>query len=471
LSEITPPTPAGKPMAGHDGLLARLGQASSPGERIFWVLGRRRADFEAAADLVAAIMARSPRVDILLTAPRAATRAWLRTRFPRALVLPPPLPLAAVARLFLVNLNVRGVMILGAPGAGDGAVLAAAAGRATPVVLTETPDSDGTTPSAAALGAHARHVTHYFVTASATEAGLRAAGVNAEKVTLLVDEGDARSAVFIKVMARLLAQDLKLIRSKQRRIRRWIERQGLRCMDNPGLRRLLAAKARRYDSLEDLRQALGDPQTILCLGNGPSSEDPAVGGVAHDCLFRVNDLWLKRGLLVRPDMVFTGSKGTLALVRGAIFGLHTVKSEGRLLVAPLLRPVRWGFRYATIERFGLFLSEPRWDDMRPTNGAIMLATAVALQPARLVISGVDLFSHPAGTYPGDTRTPNAYTPGHNAESELALLLEALSRYQGELTILSPALLERWQAYRRGGPARPDALGPDALGPDALGEIR
>ena len=458
MSEIPTLTQAGKPVAAHDGLLARLGQASGPGERTFWVLGRRRTDFEAAADLVAAIMARYPRVDILFTAPQAATRAWLRTRFPRAAVLPPPLPLAAIARLFLVNLNVRGVMILGAPGAGDGAVLTAAAGRATPVVLAETPDSDGTAPSAAALATQASHLAHYFVISSATEVGLRAAGVNAEKVTLLIDEGDGRGAVFIKVMARLLAQDLKLIRSKQRPIRRWIERLGLRCMDNPGLRRLLAAKARRYDSLEDLRQALGNPQTILCLGNGPSSEDPAVAGVAHDCLFRVNDLWLKRDLLVRPDMVFTGSKGTLALVKGAIFGLHTIKSEGRLLVAPLLRPTRWGFRYATIERFGLFLSEPRWDDMRPTNGAIMLATAVALQPARLVISGIDLFSHPAGTYPGDTRTPNAYTPGHNAESELALLLEALGRYQGELTILSPALRERWQAYRGGTPTRPGALG-------------
>jgi len=174
-----------------------------------------------------------------------------------------------------------------------------------------------------------------------------------------------------------------------------------------------------------------------------------VGGVSFDCLFRVNDLWLKRGLLTRPHMVFTGSKGALASVKGAIFGLHTVKSEARLLVAPLLRPLCWGFRYATIERLGLFINEPRWVAVRPTNGAIMLATAVALQPERLVISGIDLFSHPAGTYPGDTRTPNAYTPGHNPDSELAFLLAALSLYRGELVILSAALRERWEECRAG----------------------
>src|SRR3546814_18573292 len=80
----------------------------------------------------------------------------------------------------------------------------------------------------------------------------------------------------------------------------------------------------------------------------------------------------------------------------------------------------------------------------------MLATAAALQPERLVISGVDLFSHPAGIYPGDTTTPNAYTPGHNPDSELAVLLEALSLYKGELVILSAALRERWEAFQSAG---------------------
>lgn len=447
---------ASSPQTGG-GLLTRLGNVSCPDERSFWCYGHSRAEFAAVADLIDAVAARYPRLGILLTAPQPATLAWLRERFPRAQVLPPPLPLRLFCDRYIVNMNVRGAMILGRVGAAERTLLRGANARAIPVVVTEA--AAGGPPSADALGAGAESVEHHFVERQASADALRAAGVETGKITLLPAAGEARAAAFMAIIVRLLAQDLKLIRSTQRPFRRFLERLGLRCMDNPGLRRLFAAKARRYDSLEDLRQALGNPQSILCLGNGPSSEDPAVSQVAHDCLFRVNDLWLKRGLLTRPDMVFTGSKGTLALVKNTIFGLHTTRSEGRLLVAPLLRPARWGFRYATIERFGLFISDPKWDDMRPTNGAIMLATAVALQPARLTIAGIDLFSHPAGTYPGDTRTPNAYTPGHNAESELALLLEALDRYRGDLAILSPALQERWDAYRRARPAgREDARG-------------
>jgi hypothetical protein len=248
------------------------------------------------------------------------------------------------------------------------------------------------------------------------------------------------------VAAQLLAQDLKLKRSRQRPFRRLVERSVLKLLSGSWTRPLLAAKARRLDDLEQLRAELGNPKTILCLGNGPTSEDPAVTDVAHDCLFRVNDLWLKRGLLNRPDMVFTGSKQTLARVKGAIFGLLSIRSEARLMVAPLLLPTTWGFRYATTERLGLFIAEPAWAGLRPTNGAVMLATAVALQPQRLVIAGIDLFSHPAGSYPGDTTTPNAYSPGHNAESELKILLEALSRYQGELVIISDALRRHWEAF-------------------------
>src|SRR3546814_11040276 len=72
----------------------------------------------------------------------------------------------------------------------------------------------------------------------------------------------------------------------------------------------------------------------------------------------------------------------------------------------------------------------------------MLATAVALQPRHLVVAGVDLFNHPAGAYPGDAVTPNAYTAAHEPGTELALLLEALSLYEGDLTILSPAQIGR-----------------------------
>src|SRR3546814_8501573 len=143
------------------------------------------------------------------------------------------------------------------------------------------------------------------------------------------------------------------------------------------------------------------------------------------------------------------SSSTLSAVRDASFGVETIRSEARLLVSRLLPPQLVLLRYAAIERLVLFLYEPRLRDVRPTNGAIMLATAVALQPRHLVVAGVDLFNHPAGAYPGDAVTPNAYTAAHEPGTELALLLEALSLYEGDLTILSPALRERWKEFQSG----------------------
>lgn len=434
--------------ATSEGLLARLGQETTPAPRSFWVVGHGQAEFEAAADLIEALMARYERLEFLFSTKDAQTRAWLRGRYPAAHVLPPPLPLAAICRRYMVNLAVRGVAILGAVGAPERVVLRAANGRAIPTVTVETPRAAASpAPTGESLGAVPERVEHHFVTSSASISLLLESGAEAEEITLLPDEPAARAKAFMAVTADLLMQDLKLIRSKLRPIRNRLERWALKAMDHPSLRRRLAAKVTRYDSVATLREALGYPETILCLGNGPSSEDPEVAKVRYDRLFRVNHVWLDRGFLTQPDMVFTGSKATLAVVRGPIYGLQSIRSEARLLVTRFLQPLSGRIRYATIERFGLFLSEPRWHGIRPTNGAAMLAAAVALQPRRLVIAGIDLFSHPAGTYPGDTSTPNAYSPGHSADSELALLLEALSLYKGELVILSPALRERWEEYQ------------------------
>ena len=436
------------PAAATEGLLARCGNVSHPGERTFWMLGRRQADFEAAVDLVEAMMARHPRVDMLFTAPQAETRQWLQRRFPRAVVLPPPLPFTLCCSRYLLNLNVRGVAMLGAAAAEDRPVLRAAGRRALPVVILETPQGTAAqTHSAAELGVMPERIDHHFVASQASRQRLLEAGVAAERISVIAPAGEDRVAAFVDTVSDLLLQDLKLIRSKLRPVRRRLERLALNAMERPRWRRLLSMKVERIDTLEELGEVLGRPDTILCLGNGPSSEGPEVAAVRYEALFRVNHVWLKRGFLTKPDMVFTNSKPTLAAVKGAIFGLHTIKSEARLLAASLLSPLAGHARYAAIERFGLYLSEPRWQGIRPTNGAIMLATAVALQPRRLVIAGIDLFSHPAGSYPGDTTTPNAYTPGHDAESELALLLEALRRYKGKLTILSPALRERWEAFQ------------------------
>jgi hypothetical protein len=168
-----------------------------------------------------------------------------------------------------------------------------------------------------------------------------------------------------------------------------------------------------------------------------------VRDIAHDALFRVNHLWQERGLLTQPHMVFTGSTDTVRRIGTAIVGISLVHHEGRLLLAGLAR--RNGqFRFVTLERLGILPRHSSWGEAVPTNGAFMLATAVALHPARLVIAGIDLFRHRDGAYPGDARTPNAYTPRHAAELDERVILHTLAAYRGELIMLSDVLRGLWE---------------------------
>ena len=56
---------------------------------------------------------------------------------------------------------------------------------------------------------------------------------------------------------------------------------------------------------------LGHPHTILCLGNGPSSEAEALRQYTHEALFRVNHSWLRRPAFNQPQVVFTGGGPTI----------------------------------------------------------------------------------------------------------------------------------------------------------------
>jgi hypothetical protein len=152
-------------------------------------------------------------------------------------------------------------------------------------------------------------------------------------------------------------------------------------------------------------------------------------------------------------MVFTGSKRTIEeLADIGLFGFHTIVSEQEILRRCTFLGRR--FAYATAERLGT-VDFARYGIYAPTNGAVMLATAVRLRPQRLVVAGIDLFSHPAGSYPGDSTTPNAYTVRHDRDTELAFILDLLESFQGELVIVSEVLEREWQARqrRRRAPAR------------------
>jgi hypothetical protein len=243
----------------------------------------------------------------------------------------------------------------------------------------------------------------------------------------------------------LLRRDLKALRSERRLVRRAMERLALAAVERPRLRVLAGRGAARIATLEDLAAHLGHPHTIMCLGNGPSSEDPRLDALGCDALFRVNHLWQERGVRTDPALVFTGSVETVRRVRSPLIAISLARHEGRLVLAGLTRRGGPPFRFVTAERLGILVPGADWGEAVPTNGAYMLATAVALRPRRLVVGGIDLFRHAGGAYPGDPTTPNAYTPRHAAELDEQLILTTLAAYRGELVIVGDVLRELWQA--------------------------
>ncbi|HMB77349.1 MAG TPA: glycosyltransferase N-terminal domain-containing protein [Kiloniellaceae bacterium] len=428
--------------------------------RALWIHLSPAADAEAAVALTEALRARFPRVEIVLTVAAENLRAALARRLPDCHALPPPRARTRAVDRFLTRLDVR-LLLLAAPGeALEALLLDRAARRAVPSVALlgwQNPDiaTDTVAGKLERMPLAALELLYVRAGAPAPSALRAKALYSPDGAAPDAADDPSRWAPLTQALAPLLARDLKLARSRQQVFRRGLESWLARRLEGGLLRRCLGRRWQRYDSLADLDRALGSPKTILCLGNGPSSEDAQLKTLAHDCLFRVNHNWLERGFMTDAQMVFCGSKVTLDRIPEAIFGLQTLESERRLLGYLLLRILRGrAARFATLSRYDLFFTRPDWAHIRPTNGASMLAAAVALQPDRLIVSGIDLFSHPAGSYPGDSRTPNAYTPGHEPDSELALLLEALKAYRGELTILSDALAQEWQAFNEGDRRNP-----------------
>lgn len=195
--------------------------------------------------------------------------------------------------------------------------------------------------------------------------------------------------------------------------------------------------ARRIRSIDALKEELGAPDTILCLGNGPTSEALTLDAYAGATLFRVNWTWAPRGRMTEPHAVFTADPDLPPEDSRAIL-VFPRATGGRLVLAQHLlamRPPRSGY---------LFLDElvPAVADLAapvvPTNGALMIAIATALGPRRLVIAGMDLYRHPHGRYPGSDAV-EGYARGHSADCDLALIGKALTAFPGQVHILSPNL--------------------------------
>ncbi len=443
---------------GIDRIAERSGRIAFAGERTIWFYGPDAQALEAVTPLLEALQRRHLRQQFAFTAGDGDDLRSLVGRFAGSVAARPPLPGAVFARRYLLRLNVRLLVVVEPFRALDSGVLHAAQRRGVPVVVVDGFGPDGATPPPGRAERLPKAVLpvfeQAFVGSEAAAQALAAAGLPAQRVAVVGPfapslppaEGGSAASHIRDALGPLLGRDLKVVRSRTQKLRAGLEGALLSVLQMPSARELLAFRVERIASLETLRRELGDPRTILCLGNGPSSEDPRLGEVRYDALFRVNDMWLERGYLTDPDMVFTGSRQATRRVAGAIFGFRTIESEARLVRNHLFRLTARRLRYATLQRFPLFLYEHAWQAIKPTNGAAMLAAAVALQPERLVIAGIDLYSHPEGSYPGNQRIANAYTPGHEPETELQILLEALSRFRGELVILSPALEEKWKDH-------------------------
>jgi hypothetical protein len=203
---------------------------------------------------------------------------------------------------------------------------------------------------------------------------------------------------------------------------------------------------RRIDDWEALRQRLDHPRTVLCLGNGPSSEDPRLERLPHDCLIRVNWRWRDRGLLAHPQIVFVGDAATMHRAPSCIYGFWNGSIESAMLLRHLMVRGPSRMEYITTERLSPLVRDRAWP-ARPSNGALMIVTAAGLAPERLIISGIDLFQHPAGPYPGGSVAANKYSRVHSRDVELALIDLALRNYQGEVVILSDILRDSLTQYR------------------------
>jgi len=214
---------------------------------------------------------------------------------------------------------------------------------------------------------------------------------------------------------------------------------------HPPFSHFIQRKFEPIASLPALATRLGRPRRILCLGNGPSSGDAALLSTPFDALFRVNHSWLDRPHHTAPDVIFTGKRDTLDAYRGrTIFGFQTEEAARRIMLRSILMARR--FTYFTAERLGC-MNFAFFAPYKPTNGAVMIATAAALATEQLIIAGVDLFSDPRGSYPGDVSTPNAYTVAHDRELEARFVLETLSAFPGEVIVVGAVLEERWRRHQ------------------------
>ena len=392
-----------------------------------WLLGETEAAFEGAAPLIEAALVAQPRLKIYLTGPKALA-GFLGRRFPTYVVADAPPAFGLLVRRFLADTRMRCVIAIDDARPAE-ATLSGVLGYGLALVALRT-------------------------RADAPPARPEVAG----EALLALDLSRTPMDEAVVELGKAIARDHKLLRSVDRR-RFTPSALALAASEGKRSRKLVDWRVRRLVTRDELFEELGRPHTVFCLGTGPSSEDPSLRTMAYDVLFRVNRKWAGRSFFDKPDMVFTARQSVMVGTENAVFGVRSHASELRLLRTRAFDPRRWRSVFARADLIAPALVDYDWGAFRPTNGAAMLAVSVALKPKRLIVAGIDMYSHPDGAYPGDAATPNAFAPAHDAATEREFLLQRLEDYSGELVIVGDTLREALEA--RGGSARRLPSGDDA----------
>ena len=359
----------------------RIGLALPALERAVWVIAPGAREIEAAYPTLDAALEQRPAYPLVLSTAAGNDLDRLAVRYERELVM--PLPYRWALKRFARIMNPKLVVLLGP----DGPWRAAWRRNLEALGLLVAIFDSAVPPTADAIAA---------------------------RLPKLADNRNLRETT-----------------RKPRRLARFVR-------SSMGRRAVDFFRHRRIDSWDELRQLLGQPRTILCLGNGPSSEAPGLAGIAPDALFRVNWRWCARGFLASPQLVFVGDPRTPNKLQTPIFGFRSTEEANYVLWRQCLSLRLPRFRFFVFDHLPSSVSERVWA-ARPTNGAIMIATAVALRPQRLVIAGVDLYRHPLGRHPGPMDSVDGYNRVHDRVVEVDVIRTTLEGFPGELDILGPVL--------------------------------
>jgi len=376
----------------------------------------------ALAAFVSALTGSGRRLSVVVAVACGEESRALAPRLPGALVRCPRVPPALPARLTLAALRVRAVLLV--------------AGASPPPALARLHE-----------GARRRGVPAF--TLSPGDLGVLAAGGRAAMAPF--GETPAPGARDLAGTADQLVAAMGAERG-QGRLPDAIAGRAAGAMRSPWRR--VVPGLHRIADLAALQRQLGGPRVLMCLGNGPTSADPRLEEMGRDALFRVNHQWMRRGFLARPELIFAGVKRSMRAAGPVPVCVANAAKERALIACRLLEPWHGRATYAVAEEIAAAVVPPLAGPRRPTTGAYMIAVAVALRPQRLIVAGMDMFSHPAGAYPegGDAAEAgaNAYAPSHDFDTDTAFLRECLRNFEGEIVTVSPAFadLARSVAGRR-----------------------